>query len=208
MTQGLDSQPQSSAARPERAPAGEQRFAIHGVSFKEYVVLREALDIPGLRITYCEGVLELMSPSTEHEDQKKTIARLIELHALERDVALYGYGNATFRREAKERGAERDECWMVGGKIRDFPDIALEVVMTSGGIDKLTVYEGLGVREAWFYEEGAFRLHTLSEGGYELIERSRLIPDLDFAALARFVAMDDQHRAAKAYRDWLRGKHD
>ena len=207
MTQSLESRPKGPAGRAERPAAGEQRFVIPGVSFKDYVVLREALDIPGLRMTYCEGVLELMSPSTEHEDKKKTIARLIELHALERDIALYGYGNATFRKEAKQRGCEPDECWMVGGKLRDYPDIALEVVLTSGGIDKLRVYEGLGVREVWFFEDGAFNLHALSEGGYQPIERSRLVPELDFEVLARFVAMDDQHEAAKAYRNWLLGKN-
>lgn len=208
MTQSLESRPQGPKGRAEGPSGGEQRFVIHGVSFKDYVVLREALDIPGLRMTYCEGVLELMSPSTEHENEKKTIARLIELHALERDIALYGYGNATFRKEAKERGCEPDECWMVGGKLRDFPDIALEVVLTSGGIDKLRVYEGLGVREVWFFEDGAFHLHALTESGYQPIERSRLVPELDFEVLARFVALDDQHEAAKAYRNWLRGKND
>jgi hypothetical protein len=30
---------------------------------RDYVILREALDTPGLRMTYCEGALELMSPS-------------------------------------------------------------------------------------------------------------------------------------------------
>jgi Uma2 family endonuclease len=186
----------------------EQRFVIHGVSWKDYVVLREALDIPGLRMTYCKGMLELMSPSPEHEDDKKTIARLVEIHALERGVALYGYGNATFRKQAKDRGAEPDECWTVGRKLQDFPDIALEVVHTSGGIDKLLVYEGLGVREVWLYEDRAFHLHELARDGYHPIETSRLVPDLDFAVLTRFVHMNDQHEAVKGYRDWLRARND
>src|SRR6266545_8355516 len=99
------------------APAevlGEQRMLIHGVSWKDYVILREALDTPGLRMTYCEGALELMSPSRAHELWKKTIARLIELYAFLRGLPLVGYGSTTFRREAKERGAEPDECWCVG----------------------------------------------------------------------------------------------
>jgi hypothetical protein len=35
---------------------------------------------------------------------------------------------------------------------RDRPDIAIEVIWTSGGIDKLEVYRKLGVREVWYYE--------------------------------------------------------
>lgn len=188
-------------------PTGEQRFVVQGVSFKDYVVLREALDVPGLRMTYCEGMLELMSPSTEHENKKKTAARLVEIYALERGVRLYGYGSATFRREAKARGAEPDECWTFGAKIVHVPDVALEIVVSSGGIDKLDVYQGLGVREVWFYEDGAFDLYALGDDGYRRIERSAFVPELDFGVLARFVALDDQHEAAVTYCDWVRGNH-
>ena len=93
----------------------------------------------------------------------------------------------------------------VTGLLEEMPDIALEVVFTHGGLDKLNVYVGLGVPEVWFYEDGAFRLYALDAQQYRLVERSQFIPDLDFDVLARFVAMDDQHEGAKAYRDELRG---
>src|SRR5437667_12626933 len=92
---------------PEARPSSvEQRMLIHGVTWKDYVILREALDTPGLRMTYCEGALELMSPSRSHELWKKTIARLIELYAFLKGLPLVGYGSTTFRKEVKERGAE------------------------------------------------------------------------------------------------------
>ena len=61
---------------------------INGVTWKDYVILREALDTPGLRMTYCEGTLELMSPSLAHEVDKKSIARLVELYAFLRRLRL------------------------------------------------------------------------------------------------------------------------
>lgn len=75
---------------------------IHGVSWKDYVILREALDTPGLRMTYFEGVLELMGPSRAHELNKTSIARLVELYAFLQNLPLIGYGSTTFRNEAKE----------------------------------------------------------------------------------------------------------
>ena len=51
----------------------EQRFMIHGVSWQTYVRLRDKLDTPGLRMTFCEGTLELTSPSVDHEAAKKSI---------------------------------------------------------------------------------------------------------------------------------------
>ncbi len=184
----------------------EQRFVVRGVSWKEYVLLREALDIPGLRMTYCEGALELMSPSPEHELRKTNIGRLIETWALERDVMLYGYGSATFRREAKQRGAEPDECYVVGQPLAEMPDIAIEVILTSGGIDKLEVYRGLGVPEVWLYEDGALRLYALREGAYHAIERSELLPDLDPALIATYAQRDDQPIAVRELRDALRAE--
>lgn len=182
----------------------DQRLVVHGVSWKDYVVLRELLDSPGLRMTYFKGALELMTPSPLHERLKKTIARLIEVYALERDVPLYGYGSTTFRREARERGLEPDECYVVGAELRDAPEIALEVVLTSGGLDKLPVYAGIGVREVWFFEDGAFHLHELRGGEYEQIASSNLVPGLDFELVAGLARRADQHEAVKEFRDTLR----
>jgi Uma2 family endonuclease len=169
-----------------------------------YLSLREADDSPGLRMTYDRGNLELMSPSPEHEDLKTTLARLIEVYAIERDVPLYGYGSTTFRRQTKEQGLEPDECYCLGGKLREVPDFALEVVLTSGGLEKLPIYAGLGVPEVWFWEDEAFHVHALREGGYEEIPGSAILPGLDLAVVARFARTRDQHQAAKAFRDWLR----
>ena len=184
----------------------EQRMVIHGVGWRDYVILREALDTPGLRMTYCKGVLELMSPSREHELWKTTIARLVELWATERDLPLVGYGSTTFRLEAKERGAEPDECWRVGSLMKngEFPDIVLEVIKTSPILDKLHVYSGFEIPEVWLFEEEAFSLYRLEAGGYVPIERSVLLPEVDFGILARLAVREDQHAAVRELRDVLR----
>ncbi len=132
---------------------GERRFVLRDVGWEQYEALCGILDdSPGLRMTYLEGALELMSPSRRHEQHKKIIARLIEIYALERRISLNGFGSTTFRKRAKERGAEPDECYMIGeapGLDDDStpPHIAIEVVMTSSQIDKLSVYAGLQVPE-------------------------------------------------------------
>lgn len=195
--------PQPVVELPKELP--EQRMLIYGVSWKDYVILREALDTPGLRMTYSEGVLELMSPSRTHELRKTTIARLVELYAFLRDLPLAGYGSTTFRNEAKERGAEPDECYRVGSLMRDgeIPDIALEVIHTSPLLDKLHVYSGLGVPELWIYENDGFKLYRLSETGYVPIERSVHLPELDFSLISDLAVREDQHQALRELRDRL-----
>jgi Uma2 family endonuclease len=184
----------------------EQRMLVHGVSWKDYVILREALDTPGLRMTFFKGMLELMRPSRNHELWKTNIARLIELFALERNIDLYGYGGTTFRREAAERGLEPDECYCIARVMPegDVPDIALEVVYTSPLINKLEVYRGLGVREVWLFEKGAFALHRLDGDRYVSIDRSTFVPSLDYALIARFATREDQPQALRELRDALR----
>jgi len=195
-------------AFPNNVPiTDEDRFiVVHGVEWKSYCAVRELVGGPGVRMTYLKGALEIMSPSKRHEVYKKGIARLIELYALERDVRLTGYGSTTFRKSLEERGLEPDECYVVERELLDddFPDIALEIVMTSGGINKLEVYRGLGVKEVWFWHEGRFAIYRLRDGAYEARERSELLPELDFLELAKFAEQVDQHSALKAYRDQLR----
>jgi Uma2 family endonuclease len=114
--------------------------------------------------------------------------------------------SATFRREAGERGLEPDECYSVGEPMREYPDIALEIIVTSGGIDKLEVYRGLGVREVWMWRERGFQIFVLGQEGYGAHDRSALVPDLDFAELAALAELPDQHAALKEYRARLRAK--
>ncbi len=195
--------PAPRTATAELAP-GEQRLTLHGVTWEQYETLRAALDhIAGLRMTYLAGVLELMSPSLDHEGIKTSLARLLEIYALERDVPLNGYGSTTFRKRVKERGLEPDECYCVG-PIKEVPDIAIEVVLSSGGIDKLEVYRGLDVPEVWFWEEGRLAVFQLGIDGYQAARRSRFLPDLDLEQLLVFVRPDDQTDAVRAYRDALR----
>lgn len=186
----------------------DQRIYLHGVSWQDYeALLAMRGDDGGLRVTYLEGELEIMTPSVTHEILKKRFARLLEAYAEDAEIQLEGYGSWTVRREEARRGAEADECYVVGAHDRETlvaPDIAIEVIWTSGGIEKLAVYRGLGIREVWFWQDGAlqcFALRSPSSRGYEPIERSELLPGLDPELFACFMnSEDDQTAAVRAYR--------
>ena len=184
-------------------PGEERRVLLSMVPWSTYVVLRDSLDSSGVRMTYLQGQLEIMSPSREHEVDKKQIARLLELFCLERDIPLFGYGSTTFRSEERERGLEPDECYCRGAD-REIPDVAIEIIVTHGSIDKLEVYRGLGVREVWTFEAGRFRVLALRDERYELIATSAVLPEVDLARIAHFATQPDQHLALRAFRDELR----
>jgi Uma2 family endonuclease len=156
-------------------------------------------------MTYVRGALELMVPSDDHELWKKNIARLVELFAFVKDIDLYGYGSTTFKKEAAERGCEPDECYTVGRKLADYPEIVLEVVHTNPLLNKLTVYASMGVSEVWVFENAAFRIHLFDEEAksYRQTERSALLPTLDFAVLARYAVRSDTPQALRDFKATL-----
>jgi Uma2 family endonuclease len=184
----------------------EPRIPLHGVSWEQYEAMIAAVGSrPRLRMTYLEGLLEIMTISAEHEMLKKMIARLIEIYALEKDIDLFSCGSATYRSAATARGLEPDESYCVGTR-KEFPDFAIEVVLTSGGLDKLRVYQGLGIPEVWFWQDGKLVVHRLQADGdaYAPVSRSVLLPDLDLELLATHIRPEDEPQAVKAFRNIIR----
>lgn len=84
------------------------------------------------------------------------------------------------------------------------PDIAIEAVWTSGGIDKLELYRKLGVREVWFYERGQLRFFALrreaADDVYREIPQSELLPQLPVEVLVECIREPDQTSAVRALR--------
>ena len=185
----------------------EQRVVLEGASWHQYERLLATLgnDFPALRLSYLESTLELRTNSPEHEELKTMIGMLIEAYFQETRTRFHGIGSATFRSVAKQRGLEPDECYCLGQK-KEFPDLAIEVVLSSGMVDKLDIYQGLGVTEVWVWEAGRFSLYHLRSDGYEQIETSELLPGCDVKLLASYVKPAEQFDAVMAFRDVLRAQ--
>ncbi|XQQ06753.1 MAG: Uma2 family endonuclease [Leptolyngbya sp. IPPAS B-1204] len=183
----------------------EQRVVLEGVSWQQYEILLATLgnDFPNLRLSYLKGVLEIMSTSPEHEEIKTTIGLLIEAYFQETRTRFHGMGSVTFRKAAKQRGLEPDECYCLERK-KEFPDIAIEVVLSSGMVDKLEIYRGLQVVEVWFWENGAFQIYHLRADHYEPVASSELLPKLDMELLARCVRPEEQFDAVMEFRNVIR----
>ena len=187
------------------APAGDQRVVLNDVSWADFeLILQIRGDSAGVRITYLNGALELMSPSVDHEGIKKTLARLLEAYAEERGLPFNGFGSWTLKKATCARALEPDECYSLTHGRPTRPDLAIEVIWTAGGIDKLDVYRGLGVGEVWFWRDGVIEVMVLVNDAYERRERSALLPDLDLVELAAHIDPENQTESVKRYRQTLR----
>lgn len=193
-----------SLAERLQADDPEERQIISGVSWEQYEALLEELGDSSLyRVTYLDGVLELMAPSRRHERNKSTIGSLLEAYCQEKRIRYFPLGSTTLRKQQKRGGTEPDESYCIGSD-KEYPDIAIEVIETSGSINKLEVYQRLGVREVWFFQNKQFKLYALRESGYEQINRSEILPDLDLTLLATAALAADPLEAALEFRQKIR----
>ncbi|MEI6441756.1 MAG: Uma2 family endonuclease [Nostocales cyanobacterium ELA583] len=182
----------------------EERQTITGVNWENYEALLNDLgDSLQYRITYLDGVIELVSPSRRHEIRKTVIGSLIEIYCQEKRIRYFPLGSTTFRKQAKRGGVEPDESYCIGTE-KEVPDLAIEVVVTSGGIDKLEVYKRLGVTEVWFFQNNQFAVYHLHGESYELVTKSVLLPNLDLSILAKYVLADDPLDAALEFREKIK----
>jgi Uma2 family endonuclease len=187
-------------------PTADQRLVIYSVPFEHYeaqLALRGDRSAP--RIAFLDGTMELMRPAKDHERIKSYIGRLIEAYAIDRGIDLSPYGAWTLKNTPKHGGLEPDECYLVGDQNKDTPDLAVEVIWTSGGIDKLEIYRRLGVREVWIWRDSQIAVHVLREQRYQLMERSALFPERDVLLLASFLDRPTALQAVNAFRQALRG---
>jgi Uma2 family endonuclease len=133
------------------------------------------------------------------------------LYFLATDTHYYPKGSTTFRRQEQRGGTEADESYCIGTD-KEFPDLAIEVIVSHGGLNRLEVYSRLRVPEVWFWQHECFVLYHLREDtaaafwqtyGYEEIPRSELLPALDLARLAESVRHPHPLTATKAFHQHL-----
>lgn len=180
----------------------EQRIVYSDISWERYLDFDNELgdDRPGPRLYYLDGQLEIMSTSEEHERIKKWIADLMAVYFEETGIEIMPRGQATMRAALKKAGAEPDESWCIGEE-KKFPDLVLEIALSSGGINKLATYQRFRVPEVWLWRKGKLEIHCLSRSSvYERTQKSRLLPGLDVAALEKCVAIRSWQQARRTFR--------
>lgn len=168
--------------------------------YERILAMRGERSVP--RIAYDRGTIEIMSPSSHHERIKSLIGCLVEVFCQERAIEFTTLGSWTLKAAAKQAGLEPDECYIFGSDPSlERPHLAIEVIWTSGGIDKLDLYRRLGVAEVWVWQRGKLTPYVLRGAKYLPVATSEVLPDLDMVLLERFLeGYDTTSAAMRAYR--------
>ena len=182
----------------------EQVFLFNNISWEQYENLLKSLEgNAGIRFKYCEGNLAIMSPSRRHEFDKKIIAMLLEAYLFEQEIKFYPLGSTTFKKENKKKGIEPDDCYCLYSN-KGIPDLAIEVVVTSGGINSLDIYKGIGVTEVWFWEKEKLAVYILNNGEYTKVKQSQLLPNLDLDLFASYIGYDEPFTAVLEFKQKIK----
>ena len=190
--------------QPQKTNSSESpAMLFKGMTWGEFRSVEKLLDRPGYRLSFLDGVLEIVKmPKELHETVKERLGALLELYLLTTGFEFTPTGSMTLESEVDQVKREADKSYRLKDH-RGRPDLAIEIVVTSGGINKLEAYKRLKISELWFWNDGVLDLYHLRGTGnntkYEKIAQSEEVLGIDLALLKQCVLMNSHVEALKVW---------
>ncbi len=205
---------------PKPIIADEPHVVMRGVSWSFYQALSRECDDRPIRINYADGVLEIMTVSTEHDGYKDAIGDLLAQISIEFDIPIAKRGSATLKIDAREKALEPDLCCWVDNEmvirgvrrldleIHPAPDLVVEVDITHAVVDREAIYAAIGVPEMWHFDKqsGLTAWKRVGEE-WSRIEMSISFPKIRVADLTPFLERwwtDGYKATILSFREWLK----
>jgi Uma2 family endonuclease len=188
----------------------DQIVVVKGDWAKFKLIQQGCAESPGIRVSYFDGTIEIVMPSRPHEVFSGAFHLLLSLYLAHLDIECLATGSADQEVEGTA-AAQPDQSYCIDG-IKPIPDLSVEVVFSSGGINKLARYRAIGVPEVWFWEDGVLALYHLRPSGYEHIAHSELpgLKDLDLNVFKRCLLIGETSttNAIKEFSSYLQRQGD
>lgn len=173
---------------------------ISDLTWREFKAVEQLIERPGIRLSFLNGVLEISKNSgKKHQNIKERIGSLLETYLEFLGLDFTPTGSVTLESESEKVKREADESYELGAN-RKRPDLVIEVIVTSGGIDKLEAYKRLKIPEVWFWVNDELLFYTLGNEGYQNISQSQLLPNLDVALLVKCIQIENHIQALREFR--------
>jgi len=175
--------------------SAETRTVMENIRWETFVELAEQRRGSVPRMTYDEGVLELMSPRRQHENIGSLIGRLVETYTEILGIEVQSVASTTFKRKDLQKAFEADESYYIEHAelirpkeevdltIDPPPDLVIEVEITSSAIRKLKLFAAMGVPEVWRHDGELLEMFVLENEQYKPINSSRALPGLTAATI-------------------------
>ena len=195
-----------------------QQLLLQDISWQDFEeILAELGEHRSSRISYSNGVLEIMVPLPEHEKDKEIIGDIVKILLDELEIAFESLGSTTFKNKQMNQAVEPDACFYIKnyqaviGKDRlDLssdppPDLAVEIDITNR--TQLDNYLRLGVPELWRYTRKAFQINLLEGDRYIESPISPSFPEIPVIELIerciKQAQTEGRSKAIRAFKKWV-----
>lgn len=182
-----------------------QHLILCGIRWATYQQLAADLGEQPVRLAYDQGILEIMTPSFEHERFNRLLADIAQAIAFGKDLAIEQAGSTDFSRADIERGFQPDSCFYLGDHVDAIkgkkrldvsidppPDLVIEVDVTNRSLDKLPLYAAIGVVEIWRFTLDRIIMYCLCDTTYQEVPTSTVFEGVGATDILSFVQQADE----------------
>jgi Uma2 family endonuclease len=178
----------------------DQYLVKQAVTWEQFKALQSAFEeIGGVRLNYCEGVVEIVGIGLLHEMITALLGLLLGQYFVIKRMRFTSTGAYT-QSIATKLEFQSDLSFAFGSDPK-VTDLCIEVVVTSGSVKKLRKYQLRNISEVWFWQDGKIKIYCLLDGEYAQVESSGWLPDLDLAHLEQCLLMESQLDAVLAFQE-------
>ncbi|WP_319422171.1 Uma2 family endonuclease [Pleurocapsa sp. FMAR1] len=196
-----------------------QQLLLQDINWQDFEeILEELGEHRSSKISYSNGVLEIMVPLPEHEKDKEIINEIVKILLDELEIDFEPLGSTTFKNKQMIQAVEPDSCFyiqnyqVVIGKNRldleidSPPDLAIEIDITNR--TQLDNYLLLKVPELWRYTRKGLQIYLLEENHYTKSQISSNFPDIPIVKLiekyVKQAQTEGRGKAIRAFKKWVR----
>jgi len=133
----------------DRLFQADQVLSLSNLDWSDYEALTSQDYLP-YKVSYFQGVITIVSPSRNHERIADIINGLIRTYCRKYNLVYFALGSTTLKNPPLA-GKEPD-CSFAFGTDKPFPDLAIEVIYSSGSVSDLEKYRSLGIKEVWLWQ--------------------------------------------------------
>jgi Uma2 family endonuclease len=180
------------------------------LTWEQFKLMERWLDVPGVRLSFVNGTMEIRRmPGKKHETLKQRLSTLLDAFLEFEAIDHTPTGSMTLENELENVRREADLSYEIEGnpeaRSLNIPDLAIEIVVTSGGLNKLAAYQKLQIPEVWFWQNDRISLHFLKDdrSGYDPILQSHIFPTLDLNLLHECLGIESHPLAIKTFKQRL-----
>jgi Uma2 family endonuclease len=195
-----------------------QQLLLQNISWDELeVILEELGESRSSRLSYSNGVLEIMVPLPEHERDKEIIGEIVKILLDKLAIDFEPLGSTTFEKPQMTQAVQPDACFyiqnyrsVIGKQRLDLsidppPDLAIEIDITSR--TQFDNYQILGVPELWRYTQQGLQISLLENDRYIESNTSLNFPNVPIVELVGHCIQQSQtegtSKAIKDFKQWV-----